>query len=216
MNAFKLTRILGLPLRSISCYKGPTTGTNIFARRTSVILHEATPTTRPTRWQLHSVRSNSSDSKGSLVYTGPLTKAVRSLKIFSLITACCTVTFSPIIVYLGNPATPIVGRIAIASLVTTVGVSTTFILHWFVKSYVSNLYFNQATGRVTVETFSIFGRKKETSFHISEATPPDSVSAFSTFQGGGKSFFMHTELFEDPYLLRQLLGNYSTFEDNVK
>ena len=67
------------------------------------------------------------------MYTGPLSSAVKAIKIFSISTACCAVVFGPILVYLGNPATPVVGRVAIASLVTTVGLSTTFILHWVHK-----------------------------------------------------------------------------------
>ena len=158
----------------------------------------------------------SSAPNESLVYTGPLSSAVRSLKIFSLVTACCTLTFSPIIVYHGNQNTPIIGRLAIASLITMVGVSTTLILHWFVKSYVTKLYYHHMTGHVTVETITMFGKRRLTKFHISEAQPPDNVSAFSTFRGGGRSFFLHTELFEDPKLLRQLLGDYATFENNLK
>ena len=161
-------------------------------------------------------RTVSTQEKGTLVYSGPLSKAVRAIKIFSIATACCSVSFSPIFLYFGNPATPFVGRVVITSLVTTVGLSTTFILHWFIKSYVTKLYFDQATGNVTVETLSVFGRTKVIQFHVSEAKPPDAVSAFSTFQGGGKHFFMHTEIFEDPVLLRQLLGSYSAFEENIK
>ncbi len=158
----------------------------------------------------------STDKRGSLIYTGPLSKAVRSIKIFSISTAICSLTFGPILIFLGNPATPIIGRVAIASLVTTVGLSTTFILHWFIKSYVTKLYYDQDKGNVTIETLSLFGRSKVTQFHISDAKPPGAVTAFSTFQGAGKHFFLHTELFEDPALLRQLLGNFSTFEDTLK
>lgn len=159
-------------------------------------------------------RSLSTDS--SLVYSGPLAKSVKAIKLFSITTAVCAVSFCPIFIYFGNPATPIIARIALSALVTTVGLSTTFILHWFIKSYVTKLYYNRSTQIATIETLSIFGRKLSSQFHVSKAAPPNDVSAFSTFQANGKHFFLHTEIFEDPELLKQLLGSYSMFEDTSK
>ena len=161
-------------------------------------------------------RSLSTVDSSSLVYSGPLTKSVKAIKLLSITTAVCAVTFCPVLIYFGNQATPLIGRIAISSLVTTVGLSTTFILHWFIKCYVAKLYYDRSSDIVSVETFTIFGRKKLYQFHVSEARPPSSVTGFSTFQAGGRHFFMHTEIFEDPELLRKLLGSFSVFEDNAK
>lgn len=64
-----------------------------------------------------------------------------------------------------------------------------------------------------VHTLSVIGTLKKHKFNITEAGPPSKATAFSSFQAKGKSFFMHTEVFEDRKLLTQLLGAYSVFEE---
>lgn len=174
-----------------------------------------TPITPPTNSIINTrFRSLTTPHSSTLVYTGPLAKTVQLLKLVSVTTAMLTISFSPILVFLGNTNTLLAGRIGLSTLVMTVGVSTTMILHWFMKSYVAKLYYDQVTNNVCVETFNIIGRTSLTQFHISEARPPDRVSAFSTFQGGGRSFFLHTDIFEDVNLLNLLLGSFSVFEEN--
>lgn len=178
--------------------------------------HCSKPTPSRTRHLTFDRCVSTPSNRDSIVYLGPLTSAVRGLKLVSISTAALAVFLNPLLIYCGNPDTPLVGRVAMASFVTCIGISTTVLLHWFIKGYITKLFYDRSTGSVTAETLTLFGRRKLTSFHISEARPPDSVSAFSTFQGGGKNFFMHTEMFKDPELLRQLLGNYNVFEKNNK
>ena len=64
-----------------------------------------------------------------------------------------------------------------------------------------------------VHTVSLLGTLKKHTFNISEAGPPSKATAFSSFQAKGKSFFMHTEVFEDRALLSKILGAYSVFEE---
>lgn len=140
------------------------------------------------------------------VYTGPLANTVRILKWFSVTTAALTVSFSPILVFLGNPSTPMLARATLSVVVLTVGVSTTLLLHWFMKGYVSRLYYEKESGQVKAITYDMIGREKETTFHLSQATPPFGVATLSTFQAKGQAYFLHADLFDDVQLLQQLAG----------
>lgn len=79
--------------------------------------------------------------------------------------------------------------------------------------YVMKMEYDRPTGDLLVKTISVLGTQKRHKFHISEAGPPSKATAFSSFQANGKSFFMHSEVFEDRELLSKILGAYSAFED---
>lgn len=156
------------------------------------------------------------DGKGKfdLVYKGPLRSAVRAVKIFSLSTCIIAVVGGPILVMLGNPTVPLIGRILMTSFVLTVGVSTTLILHWLMKGYIIDMHFDPKSERLQVYTLTMLAGRRCHTFHLSEAGPPDSLTAFSTFQAMGKSYFMHTEVMEDKALLGKILGPYMALEDS--
>lgn len=158
---------------------------------------------------------NTSTSGFDLVYTAPLAGAVKSVKAFSLATALLAAAGAPLLVFFGNPSMSLIGRVAMTSFVTILGVSTTLILHWFIKTYVTKLRYNKLTKMVSVETYSMFLRKHVTEFHISQAGPPSSVTSFSTFQANGVGYFLHSEVFEDRELLSELVGSFSILENKA-
>ena len=139
-----------------------------------------------------------------LVYTGPLKGAVKALKIFSLSTAVLASVGGPVLVWLGNEAVPVAARGAITFLVMTVGLSTTAILHWLLKGYVTHLYYEPKTEKVAAYTLSLLARQVRNEFSVSEIRPPTGFSGFTTFQTLGKSYFMHTEVLPDKHLLSKL------------
>lgn len=143
-----------------------------------------------------------------LVYTAPLKGAIRAVKVFSLCTAVSAVAGGPVLVILGNPGVPLAGRIAISSLVVLVGVSTTAILHWLTKGYVIRMLYNQRTHVVAAYTLSLFSRLKRNEFHLSESGPPPTTAGFSSFQAKGRSYFIHTDTFEDRQLWGLIIGPY--------
>ena len=147
-----------------------------------------------------------------LVYTGPLNGAVRAIKMFSLSTAVASLLGSPVLVVYGSAAVPLAARVAMSSIVLAIGLSTTLILHWIAKAYVTQLFYNPATQTVAAHTLNLFGRTKRNEFHVTEARPPTQMTAFTTFQAKGKSYFLHSEGMEDKGLLTTLLGAYSVLE----
>ena len=68
-----------------------------------------------------------------VVYNAPLRGAVRAIKVFSLTTAVAAFFGGPLLVWLGNPSVPVVGRVMMSTVVMLVGLGTTGLLHWLVK-----------------------------------------------------------------------------------
>ena len=147
------------------------------------------------------------------VYRGPLRSAVRAVKVFSLTTCAAALVGGPVLVTMGNPSVPLLGRVLMTAFVMTIGVSTTLILHWLMKGYVIDMYFDPKSENLRVYTLTMFAGKRCHTFHLSEAGPPENIAAFSTFQAKGKSFFMHTEVMENKELLGKILGPYMKLED---
>ena len=166
--------------------------------------------------QSYSTQAASDDSGSVLVYTAPLAGAVKAVKAFSLTTALIASVGSPILIFYGNPSMTLIGRVVLTSFVTLLGISTTLILHWFIRTYVTKLHFNKSTGMFAVERYSMFLRKRVAQFHISDSGPPNSVTSFSTFQANGIGYFLHTEVFKDKELLSQLVGSYAVFENKTE
>ena len=142
-----------------------------------------------------------------LVYTGPIKGAVRALKIFSLSTAALALCGGPVLVWLGKESVPVAARLALCSLVLIVSLSTTAILHWLLKGYITHLYYQQDSQRVATHTLSLLARRVRNEFKLSEIGPPTGLAGFSTFQAQGKAYFMNTEVFPDQHLLSVLLDS---------
>ena len=150
--------------------------------------------------------STTSEGQFKLVYTAPFRGAIRAVKIFSLTTAAAAAIGGPVCVWFGNPSVPMVARVGISFIVMLAGLSTTAILHWMVKGYVMRLYYNETSQTVMTDLLTVFARRKQETFHISESGPPPQGIGFHTFKAKQRSYFLHTELFQDKKLLSALLG----------
>lgn len=160
--------------------------------------------------------STASEGQYKLVYTAPFRGAIRAIKIFSLTTAAAATIGGPVCVWFGNPSVPVVARVAISFVVMLAGLSTTAILHWMVKGYVMRLHYNEMSQTVITDLLSVFAHSKQETFHISEAGPPPQGIGFHTFKAKERSYFLHTELFQDKKLLSALLGAHGIILDNKK
>ena len=165
---------------------------------------EATTTTSSTT---ASTTSTELTGEFQLVYTGALKGAVRALKVFSLTTAVLASFGGPVLVWLGKESVPVSARIALSSIVLLVSLSTTGILHWLLKGYITHLYYQPHTERVAALTLSFLARRARSEFPVDEMRPPSGLAGFSTFQAHGKGFFMHAETFPDKHLLSVLLDS---------
>ena len=101
----------------------------------------------------------------------------------------------------------------ISLVVMLAGLSTTAILHWMVKGYVMRLHYNETSQTVMTDLLTVFARRKRETFHISESGPPPQGIGFHTFKARERSYFLHTELFQDKKLLSALLGAHGIILD---
>ena len=148
-----------------------------------------------------------SNNERQLVYEGPLSRSVQTVKVFSLSTALATVVATPVLMIYGKESVPLVGKIAIATTILLAGTSTTFLLHWVTKVYVHKMLYNAATETFTVETMSMLARRKETEFKLNEIRLAKEPSAFTTFKAKGKKYFLHTDLMEAQQVLQFIREN---------
>ena len=163
---------------------------------------------------VYSSTAGSDEGEFELVYRGPLRSAVRAVKVFSLTTCAIALVGGPFLVMMGNPSVPLVGRVLMTSFVMLIGISTTLILHWLMKGYVIKMYYDPKSEHLRVYTLTMFAGKRGHTFHLSEAGPPESLAAFSTFQAQGKSYFMHTEVWDNKELLGKILGAHMALENS--
>ena len=196
---------------SVSRGVSSTTTTVRAAAQYSLLKHSCrlaaipTTTTRPLCSRHYTSDARKRDTEEfKLVYTGPLKGAVRALKIFSLSTAVLASCGGPILVWLGKESVPVPARVALCSLVLLVGLSTTALLHWLLKGYITHFYYQPDTERVAAHTLSLLARRVRNEFGVGEMRLPTGLAGFSTFQAQGKSYFMHTEVFPDKELLSTL------------
>ena len=181
---------------------GASLPSSITRRCTHPQLLTCVPHLNANRW----CSSTASKGQFKLVYTAPFRGAIRAVKIFSLTTAAAAAIGGPVCVWFGNPSVPMVARVGISFVVMLAGLSTTAILHWMVKGYVMRLHYNETSQTVMTDLLTVFARRKQETFHISESGPPPQGIGFHTFKAKERSYFLHTELFQDKKLLSALLG----------
>lgn len=85
------------------------------------------------------VRGGPATTDTEVVYVAPLKGAVRAIKVFSLTTAMAAFFGGPVLVWLGNPSVPLVGRVMMSTIVMLAGLGTTALLHWLVKGMLQEL-----------------------------------------------------------------------------
>ena len=156
--------------------------------------------------------SSSGNVNWRVVYEGPLSRAVKRIKIFSLTTATASMIGCPILVFFGKQSVPLVGKLAIAGLLGIVGVATTLFLHAFTRTYVHKAYFSPEEQKFAVETFSLFARLKRSEFYAHDVVIPKEGKMFSTFEAYGRRYFIHEELIEAQQIL-QFVRDYQQDRD---
>lgn len=138
-----------------------------------------------------------------LVYRGPITGAVRTVKIFSLSTCVATVFGLPVLLIFSKIS--LIGKFCLACVIGPVGIGTTFLLHLFVRGYVTTMWYNRTDDKVRVCTLSLLASNVVSEFRLQDVDSVDEVKVLSSFTVKGKGFFIHPELIHDKKLVQKLL-----------
>lgn len=138
--------------------------------------------------------------KGDLVYSGPLTKSVKKLKILSLVSSGLGLAVFPTLIA-GKLAWFMIGGLGVAVFISP------FLIHFIVaKKYVTEIYFNDETKKFNMGTISFFMRRQETEFTADDVIVPDVAGVFSAYRIKGKDVFFNRTLFTSKEVYKHMVG----------
>jgi hypothetical protein len=154
------------------------------------------------------------EGKWDIVYEGLMAGPLKRIKTVSITTCTLSMVTMPLLVLYGNQDVALTGRLAVAFTAGIFGVGTTAIVHFIGKTYVGKLWkkieiYKDEDGyeidveleddeeeeddmQLKVETYNLFGQKKETEFLLSDVEEGD-PRPFSSFKVHGLNFFLHHE-----------------------
>uniref|UniRef100_T1JLB4 Transmembrane protein 70 homolog, mitochondrial n=1 Tax=Strigamia maritima TaxID=126957 RepID=T1JLB4_STRMM len=160
-----------------------------------------------TKQKLQNVSRDSLSSRPSTVqvYEGLLTRMVKGIKIFSFSTSFLGLMCQPVLVSKSLATSSIIigsvgGFIAVYSILTPI------ILHWIVRRYVVQLYFDSNTKSFTSVTLGFFNTQKKLEFSACDVSVPEVESPLTTFIVKGKPLLVDPQQFTDLSIYGHLMG----------
>ena len=142
-----------------------------------------------------------------VIYEGLMAGPLKRIKMVSITTCSLSLITMPLLVAYGNQDVALSGRLAVAFTAGIFGVGTTTVVHFIGKTYVGKLWKKirisaseeeddeddeDEDPQLMVETYNLFGRKKQTEFLLSEVEEGD-PRPFCSFKAHGLNFFLHHE-----------------------
>ena len=138
--------------------------------------------------------------KGELVYSGTLSKRVKRLKWFSLLSSMGMISALP---FLQGGQMPLFAYGAFGFFIFM----TPVLLHLLIASkYVTDIYFNEKTKKFQLATWSFFMFRKEMEFIATDVVTPDVSGPFVTNKIKGKPVFINRALFTSKPIYKHMVG----------
>jgi len=134
---------------------------------------------------------------GGYIYEAPFSSAVRKVKRLSLFSCACAVAAGPIILGLDGGPTTLTAKLSIAGTLTTFGVFTTGLLHWFTHPYIHKLVHNPKENTIDINVLDVLGRSRTRHINIADVTEAQSIHPLSSFAVNGKVFYVDRDHFKD-------------------
>lgn len=138
------------------------------------------------------------------IYSGPFSATVTRLKQLSLFSCACALASGPIIFGL-DASMSLAAKTSVVVTLSTFGVFTTGIMHWFTSPYVHKLEYNPDDDSVQIVSLNLFAKPVKHRFHIAEVRQVDTVHPLSSFTAQGKMFYVDQDNFPDKRLLSRLI-----------
>lgn len=140
------------------------------------------------------------------IYSGPFSSTVTRLKQLSLFSCACALASGPIIFGLDTSMT-LPAKTGVVATLSSFGIFTTGIMHWFTSPYAHKLEYNPADDSVEVVCLNLFAKPVKYRFHIAEVRQVDSVHPLSSFSAQGKMFYVDQDNFSNKRLLNRLIAS---------
>ncbi|XP_032687777.1 transmembrane protein 70 homolog, mitochondrial [Odontomachus brunneus] len=142
----------------------------------------------------------------SEIYYGNLTKNIRSLKIFSLITSIGGLLFQPFFYMKAVENGNTEAVIGIFALISFIAVSTPILLNLVTKKYVTHIYYDPSEDKYIANTYNLFVVKKKLEFTPEDVVVPDVNGMFTNCIIKGTPLFLEQKFFYDPSHYIRIMG----------
>lgn len=153
-----------------------------------------------------STTTHSSTSQPDLqVYSGPLTRMVKTVKVFSITTSAICVAIQPLLISKTVPYGSILTAV-IGGVIGLYAVLTPVVLHWVAKRYVTQLDFDPQSKTFTATTLSLFLRKKKLKFVAEDVVIPEVPGPLTSFVVKKKPLLIDPNYFTDHSAYAHLMG----------
>lgn len=149
----------------------------------------------------------SHSEKTDVVYVGPLSKQIRSVKLFSLITSLSGLFAQPVIYERAQEletSVPVI--VAVCSFVGFFTFVTPLLLHFVTKKYVTLITHDSKTDTYCATIYTLFLRKREITFRPGEPIVPDVLGMFTSMSVRGIPLFVDAKFFDDVDHYKRIMG----------
>ena len=150
-------------------------------------------------------RKFKTNEAGGYIYEAPFSTTVRNVKRLSLFSCACAIAAGPVILGLDGGPTTLTAKLSIAGTLTSFGVFTTGLLHWFTHPYVHKLVHNPKESTIDIGILDVLGRSRTKHIRIADVAEAESVHPLSSFAADGNVFYLDKDHFLDKNLLEKLI-----------
>ncbi|KAJ8897879.1 hypothetical protein PR048_003236 [Dryococelus australis] len=151
-----------------------------------------------------STRDGPSDS--IVVYEGPLTRQIKAVRLFSLITSVSGIAAQPFLIKEVAALNSMPAAVALLGTIGFFTLVTPVLLHLVTKKYVTELCYDANSSKYTATVLSFFVRKKPVTFTPEDVIVPDVPGMFTSFKASGVPLFVDPKLFDDPEHYVKIMG----------
>ncbi|XP_029667557.1 transmembrane protein 70 homolog, mitochondrial [Formica exsecta] len=145
-------------------------------------------------------------TKKTEIYYGILTRQIRALKIFSLLTSTGGLLAQPFLyskaIESGNTGA-VLGIFAFIGFLT---VTTPLLIHIITRKYVTHLYYDAKEDKYIAKTYSLFVQTKELVFTPDDVVVPDVTGMFTSCIIKGIPLFLEQKFFHDSTHYIRIMG----------
>lgn len=139
------------------------------------------------------------------IYSGNLTRQIRNIKVFTLMTSTAGLTAQPFF-YLKAVENDNIAIFGMIALVGFLSVVTPLVIHVVTKKYVTCLYYNAKEDKYIANTYSLFLRTKEHTFTPDDVVVPDVTGPFTSCIIKGTPLYLEQQLFRESSHYSRIMG----------
>ncbi|XP_011879215.1 PREDICTED: transmembrane protein 70 homolog, mitochondrial [Vollenhovia emeryi] len=149
----------------------------------------------------HNANSNTENCEKAVgrieIYYGPLTRQVKVLKLFTLLTSSSCLAVQPFL-YLKATDTDNIGvLLGMFAFFGFLAITTPLLIHSVTKKYITRLYYDAKEDVYIADTYNLFARTSQLTFTPKDVTVPDVAGIFTNCSIKNMPFLLDKKFFHD-------------------